>query len=80
MPSPRTIVRIARTLRPRIGAHVPMIGQQVDHDTYHRAESDSMQAMSLARYLCQHWARADAVLLVRALRLAPRHVDMWRAL
>jgi hypothetical protein len=74
--SPRTIVRMAKPLRARIGAHVPMIGQQVDTETYQRARADSDEAVSLAKYLILHLDnRHDAVLFARAVGM-PGYINM----
>ena len=60
VPMSRTTDRLARILRKRIGAHVPMIGTGCTDDAYWTARAESDHAESLARYLAQHLAR-DAV-------------------
>lgn len=64
--SPRTVLRMARPIRARIGAH-DRLAPGVDYDVYLRAQADSLESVSLAKYLIQHLdSRADAVLFARA--------------
>jgi hypothetical protein len=74
--TPKAILRMAKPFKATIGAHVPMIGQQVDSDVYQRARSDSDMAVQRAKYLIQHLAnRHDAVLFARAVGM-PGYINM----
>ncbi len=74
--SPKAILRMAKPFKSVIGAHVPMIGRQVDSDVYQRALADSDMAVQRAKYLIQHLAnRHDAVLFARAVGM-PGYINM----
>jgi hypothetical protein len=74
--SPKAILRMAKPFKSVIGAHVPMIGRQVDSDVYQRALSDSDVAVQRAKYLIQHLQnRHDAVLFARAVGM-PGYINM----
>lgn len=74
--TPRSILRMARPLRARIGAHVPLIGTGVDDAVYQRTRADSDEAVSAAKYLIQHLAvRHDAVLFARAVGM-PGYINL----
>ena len=72
----RTIILLAKPLRARIGAHVPLIGTGCDNATFQRARSDSDDAVSLAKYLIMHLqSRHDAVCFARAVGM-PGYINM----
>jgi hypothetical protein len=74
--TPKAILRMAKPFKAAIGAHVPMIGQQVDSDVYQRARADSDIAVQRAKYLIQHLDnRHDAVLFARAVGM-PGYINM----
>lgn len=74
--SPKTILRMAKPLRARIGAHARMIHTWTDHDAYERARADSEEAVSTAKYLIQHLDnRHDAALFARAVGM-PGYINM----
>ena len=74
--TPRSILRMARPLRARIGAHVPLIGTGCDNDVYQRTLADSDEAVSLAKYLIQRLAdRHTAVLFARAVGM-PGYINL----
>ena len=74
--TPKAILRMAKPFKSAIGAHVPMIGQQVDSDVYRRALADSDMAVQRAKYLIQHLQnRHDAVLFARAVGM-PGYINM----
>ena len=74
--TPRTIITMARPLKARIGAHVPLIGTGCDNDVYQRAQADSDVAVQAAKYLIQHLAsRHDAVLFARAVGM-PGYINL----
>jgi hypothetical protein len=74
--TPKAILRMAKPFKSAIGAHVPMIGQQVDSDVYQRALADSDMAVQRAKYLIQHLQnRHDAVLFARAVGM-PGYINM----
>ena len=72
----RTIIRMAKPLRERIGAHVPLIGTGCDNDVFQRAKADSDDAVSLAKYLIMHLqSRYDAACFARAVGM-PGYINM----
>jgi hypothetical protein len=74
--TPKAILRMAKPFKATIGAHVPMIGRQVDSDVYQRALADSDMAVQRAKYLIQHLQnRHDAVLFARAVGM-PGYINM----
>jgi len=66
--SPRSVLRLARTLRPLIGVHHRLIGDSRSCvATYYAAKAASDVAVSQAKYLICHLADAHAAhLLARA--------------
>jgi hypothetical protein len=75
--NPRTLIQIARPLKRLIGAHVHMIGQHnlTDKD-YQRAQSDSDQAVSTAKYLICHLVNQhDAVVFASAVGM-PGYINL----
>ena len=62
--NPKTIARMARPLKARIGAHYRMLSEPMPgQDVYAEARRDSDEAIATAKYLIQHLAnRHDATL------------------
>lgn len=50
----KTLYKLAKQLRKTIGAHVHLIGKQVQADIYYTAQAESDKAESLAKYLIWH--------------------------
>jgi hypothetical protein len=72
--NPKAIIRMARPLRAKIGAHTRM--KWVDTETAQRARAESDDAVSLAKYLItQLDSRHDAVLFARAVGM-PGYINM----
>ena len=62
---PKSIIRMARPLREKIGAHMRM--ELVDTEIKQRLRAESEEAVSVAKYLIMHLdSRHDAVLFARA--------------
>ena len=71
---PKAIIRMARPLRAKIGAHTRM--EWVDTETAQRARAESEEAVSVAKYLIMHLDnRHDAVLFARAVGM-PGYINM----
>ena len=72
--NPKAIIRMARPLREKIGAHMRM--EWVDTETKQRLRAESEEAVSVAKYLITHLdSRHDAVLFARALNM-PGYINM----
>ena len=71
---PKTIIRMARPLREKIGAHARL--EWVDSETQQRRRAESDEAVSVAKYLIMHLdSRHDAVLFARAVGM-PGYINM----
>jgi predicted metal-dependent phosphotriesterase family hydrolase len=73
----RTAIRIARELRPAIGAHTRLIGNSnATQEQYEAAELASSEAVSLAKYLICHLDdRHAAVVFARAVGM-PGYINL----
>jgi hypothetical protein len=71
---PKSIIRMARPLREKIGAHMRM--ELVDTEIKQRLRAESEEAVSVAKYLIMHLdSRHDAVLFARAVGM-PGYINM----
>jgi hypothetical protein len=70
----KSIIRMARHLREKIGAHMRM--EWVDTETKQRLRAESEEAVSVAKYLIMHLdSRHDANVFARAVGM-PGYINM----
>ena len=75
--NPRTAIRIAQTLSPRIGAHYRALSAPwPGADEYARLQRDSDEAERLLRYLVQHLADRHAADILARAAGCPGYINM----
>lgn len=73
----KTLFKLAKSLRSKIGANWELIGVGASHEEYQEKLSASDQASSLARYLFEHLA-TDQASKNMFIELCGMRAEIWR--